>query len=369
MSTIEFPDLHPESQAVIAALLDSTLDDSSQMAVSEEALARFAFGWVTAEESEAIVAALTISVAMRNRLMELRDSIRDAEASASSRLQVFEKEKGLGEVMTAALHASIRLLSRWSKAWSPRTEISSLSLEEKRSLRALLRGLGTSLQAAPAQPAVARNRGIGQAARVVVEPGDVFADLSVHVASDESLVAKAEFSRPFTEPKEISLYVVESGGAWAWIGSSIANGSRWILKTPQYAGLLGLPSGDVASHSFALSEGRWLMPRGWISLQVSRDLKDRRLASPTRLRLRRPPIISGGMFAIAFELPESLREVFAEDCLSVSIALGSAEFVLGSWKVKDLPPTSEIELQAALEGVADCDFESSSAIHLIMRPG
>jgi hypothetical protein len=367
MTTLDFPELEPESQQIIAALLDSALDDLPQHELSEEALARFACGWVTEEESEAVLMALTWSSSMREHLLELRRNLVAAEASPEERVRIFGQNKKLGDVMAAALQSSIKVLSSWSKAWTVGTDMATFAVEEKRSLRSLLLGLGATIQANAGQPAAARTRGRSQTAKVVVEPGNIFANLSIYVASDESLVADAEFSEPFKEPKEISLYVVEPGGAWSWIGSNTANGSRWNLKTPQYGAMLGLPTGDIASHCFALSEGRWLMPRGWVALHVHEDIAERKVASPTRLRLRRPPVISNGEFVMSFELPDTLREAHLKDCLTVSISVGAASYVLGSWKVRDLAPTPEVELRVPSAGLQDCEFESHSGIQLTIR--
>ena len=368
MNAIDYKDMSPESLAILAALADSALDDSPRGEIGEEALARFACGWITPEESEQVIAALTTSDALRTRLLEMRKSLREAEVGSAQRAAAFAKEPKLAEVMTAAFKSSMKVLARWSEAWSVQPE-SSWNADDKRSLRSMLVDLGSSLREKRYQGAVAFARGAASAARVVVEPGNVFADLSVEVSGDESLEAIASFSKPFSEPKEVSLYVVEPGGAWSWIGSNVASGSTWSLKTPGYASMLGLEQGDVASHCFALSEGRWFMPRGWVALHLSEEFKSKSITSPTRLRLRKPPVVSHGDFVISFELPDSLREVFADDYLNVSITVGTTSFVLGSWKVKDLSPTQEVELRAPAMGIADCEFESYSAIRLTMRPG
>jgi len=361
------PELHTESQAIITALLDSTLDDSSQVLVSDEALARFACGWITPEESETVVTALTQSADLRARLLDLREKVRQAEAAPSARKQIFEKEKSLAHVMHEAFKASVKMLSEWTTAWSFESDVSSFGIEEKRSLRGLLREIGNNMVSTSLQPAYSVSRG-AQSSRVVVEPGNVFADISVMVAGDESLVARAQFSQPYAEPTEISLYVVEPSGAWSWIGSNITSGTRWLLKTPKYAAMLNLSTGDLAAHNFALSEGRSLTSRGWIALHINESLRDRGVPSPTRVRLRKTPVISNGTFAMSFELPERLREVYREETLTLSISIGSASYVLGSWKVKDLPPTTEVELLAPVEGVKDGEFQSTAGIQLLIRP-
>lgn len=362
------PELQPESAAIISALLDSVLDDYTHVQVDEEALARFACGWITAEESDAVIAALSTSNYLRTRLLEMRKSLDEAAASPIARDEIFEKDGPLKRAMAAALKASVKALSRWNEACEKGRKKSGVSLEDRRSLRAILMGVGMRLQDSGLQPAFASHRGAAQAARVVVEPGNVFAELTVQAEEDQSLIARAKFSKPFDEPQEVSLYVVEPGGAWAWIGSNLARGSHWTLETPDFAAMLGLEPGEVPSNCFALSEGRWFMPRGWAPLRISEDLAHRGIASPTRLRLRKSPSVRNGNFAMSFEFPETLRQTFIDDQLTLSIAIGSTTFVLGAWAVQDLPPSLEVEIKAPSMGLPDCEFEMHSAICLMLRP-
>jgi hypothetical protein len=361
-------ELQPESAAIVTALLDSALDDSTSAWRDEEALARFACGWITPEESDAVIASLCSSSYQRSRLLQMRKSLNEAAVSPEARQAVFATDAPLKRTMLAALKTSAKVLSRWNEACEGARKKTGVSVEEKRSLRAIMTGIGMRLQESAMQPAFAATRSSAQAARVVVEPGNVVAELAVRAEEDQSLTAHAKFSKPFTEPQEISLYVVEPGGAWAWIGSNLARGSHWTLETPSFASMLGLEPGDVASNCFALSEGRWFMPRGWVPLRISNDLEMRGIASPTRLRLRKSPAIRDGILAMSFEFPDTLRQLFLEDQLTLSIAIGSVTFVLGAWAVKDLPPSLEIEIKAPSLGLPDCEFEMHSAICLMVRP-
>lgn len=365
MTTTDFPELNPETEAIMAALLDSALDDMTHVAVSEDAIARYACGWVTPEESDAVVAALTTSSTFRARLLEMKADIRSAEQGPTERAQVFSRDSHLAEAMTSAFVSSMKLLSRWSQAWATR-EPQNLTIEDKRSLYSLLANLGTRMQANTMQPAFARSG--RPPAKVVVEPGNVSADLAVRVEEDDSIHAQATFSKPYEEPKEVSLYVVEGGGEWTWIGSNVAKGSVWSLKTPQYASMLGLGEGDLASQSFAMSEGRGFMSRGWVGLDISEDLQARGAALPTRLRLKKPPMIVSGNLVISFEMPESLQNAYANENLTLAIVVGSASYVLGSWKISELRAMPEVELRAPAASMEDCAFESHSAIRLMIRP-
>lgn len=364
----EASEFKAETAEIVAALLDSALPGKDIPSASEEALARFACGWITPEESEQVIASLSSSRYLRSRLLEMRQRLAEAAATPEARREVFKQDAPLRRAMNAALKASARVLSKWGEACEMGQKKAAMSVEERRSLRAILMGVGMRIQDSSLQPAFARTRGAGQAARVVVEPGNVFAELSVHAEEDESLIAHAKFSKPFDEPREVSLYVVEPAGAWAWIGSNLAKGSSWSLQTPDFASMLGLEPGEVPTSCFALSEGRWLLPRGWVPLRISHELDSRGIASPTRLRLRKAPAVRDGNFAMSFEFPETLRETFIEDRLTLSISIGSATFVLGAWPVRELPPSLEVEIKAPSLGVPDCEFEMHSAICLMLRP-
>ena len=71
---------------------------------------------------------------------------------------------------------------------------------------------------------------------------------------------------------------------------------------------------------------------------------------------------------MSFDFPDTLRQTFIDDKLTLSLSIGSATFVLGAWPVKDLSPSLEVEIRAASLGVPDCEFEMHSAICLTMRP-
>lgn len=361
-------DLRPESAAIITALLDSALEDSTLAPVDEDALARFACGWITPEESDVVIGALSSSDHLRARLLEMRRNLYEAGATPEARETIFEEDAPLKRVMTSALKSSVKTLSRWNEACEKGRKKSGVCLDDRRSLRAILMGVGMRLQDSALQPAFATHRGAGQAARVVVEPGNVFAELTVQAEEDQSLTAKAKFSRPFANPQEVSLYVVEPGGAWAWIGSNLARGANWTLETPDFAAMLGLEPGELPANCFTLSEGRWFLPRGWVPLRISGDLDHRGIASPTRLRLRKTPAVRDGSFTMSFEFSEALRQTFIEDQLTLSIAIGSSTFVLGAWPVQELPPSLEIEITAPSMGIPDCEFEMHSAICLMLRP-
>ncbi len=213
MTTLDdAPELHPESAAIITALLDSVLDDVTHFQVDEEALARFACGWITADESDAVIAALASSNYFRTRLVDMRKSLGDAAATPVARDAIFEKDAPLKRAMTAALAASVQALSRWNEACEKGRKKSGVSLEDRRSLRAIMMGVGMRLQDSGLQPAFASHRGAAQAGKVMVEPGNVFAELTVQAEEDQSLTARAKFSKPFEEAQEVSLYVVEPGG-------------------------------------------------------------------------------------------------------------------------------------------------------------
>jgi hypothetical protein len=71
---------------------------------------------------------------------------------------------------------------------------------------------------------------------------------------------------------------------------------------------------------------------------------------------------------MSFEFPETLRQAFIDDQLTLSIAIGSTTFVLGAWAVQELPPSLEVEIKAPSMGLPDCEFEMHSAICLMLRP-
>lgn len=366
MTPINDSDLHPGTLAIVEALLDSALEGKSMPPVSEEALARYACGWITPDEKDAVVAALITSSDMRDRLIQMTEALNYAGQSVNNRNEIFESDSALKRVMVAALKSTSRVLANWKEACTQGLNHPELREEEKRSLRSLLKGMGKRIEPLRLAPSFSATRG-AQAAKVVVEPGDVFADLAVRVEEDDSLFAKAKFSKPFAEPREISLYVVEPGGAWAWIGSNLARGSDWTLSTPEYASMLGLVPGEAASHCFALSEGRWFAPRGWVALYINDELRGKKITSPTRLRLRTAPAVRHGNFVLGFEFPDSLREAFAQDRLTLSVDFGGATLMLGEWNVRDLPPSLDVELSAPSLGVPDGDFQMHSSMNLMLR--
>ncbi len=71
---------------------------------------------------------------------------------------------------------------------------------------------------------------------------------------------------------------------------------------------------------------------------------------------------------MSFEFPEALRDTFIDDQLTVSIGIGSTAFVLGSWPVRELSPSLEVQIKAPSMGLPDCEFEMHSAICLMLRP-
>ncbi len=367
MTQLNDTDLHPGTLAIVEALLDSSLEDRRPPPVNEDALARYACGWITPEERDSVVAALTASADMRARLIQMTESLRSAGQGVDDRNSVFESDSALKRVMVSALKSTSRVLANWEDACTQGPNHPELRVEEKRSLRSLFLGMGKRVEPLRLSPSFSATRG-AQTAKVVVEPGNVFADLAIRVEEDDSLFAKAKFSQPFAEPREISLYIVEPGGAWAWIGSNLARGSDWTLATPEYASMLGLVPGEAASHCFALSEGRWFSPRGWVALYISDQLRGKKITSPTRLRLRTAPAVRNGNFILGFEFPDSLREVFAQDRLTLSIDFGGATLMLGEWNVRELPPSLDVELSAPSLGVPDGEFEMHAAMNLMLRP-
>lgn len=363
MNSIDTSDLHPETRAIVEALVDSSLDNTARPGVDEDALARFACGWVTVEERDEVVSALTASRDLRERLLQMTERLREAETGVEARQRNFQADPTLRQAMESALRGCASALARWGEAFS---KGNTGSEEERRSLRSVLMGIGKRLEPKGTSFAYATARGAGPA-KVLVEPGNVFAELDVRVDDGESLVAHAHFSQPFPEPREVSLYVVEQGGAWSWIGSNLAKGADWNLETPEYASMLGLDPGELNAQCFALSEGRWFMPRGWVALRISEELHQRGISSPTRLRLRKPPSVQGESFVIGFELPAPVRETFANDRLTLSVDVGSASFVLGAWAVKELPSSLDVELVAPSLGIPDGEFQLHSAINLMLR--
>ncbi len=360
--------LHPAALEIAVALLASSKPDLSSAGVDETALARFACGWVTSDEHAQVVVALTESAALRGRLIQMRRELLAAQRGVNEQADVLKRNSVLAKVMSEALKASFGVFSNWQescqKAWSD----VGISADEKRSIRTGLLGIAERLRTAGTPP-YALTRSERRISSVIVQPGDNVAELSVTVEDDESLVAEAKFSHPYVDPKEISLYIVEPSGAWAWLGSSIANRSFWNLTTTGCAAMLDLPCGDLSSHWFVLGEGRWFGRRNTVSLYICDDLRHPNTSPHARLILSRAPMVSDGHFVIQFELPQAVRDAYADASLTLSVDLGSSAFVLGNWHIQDLPTSREVELVAPAPGLPDCSLDLHSSVSLCLRRG
>jgi hypothetical protein len=96
---------------------------------------------------------------------------------------------------------------------------------------------------------------------ILVAPGNRTAELAISLDDSGQIRAEAWFGRAFETPTEVSLYLVEPSGGWAWLGSNLAQGNRWRLVTPGCQEMLDLPVGNLDGHCFALAEGRLTVRR------------------------------------------------------------------------------------------------------------
>jgi hypothetical protein len=135
MTPMNDSDLHPSTVAIIEALLDSALEGKVAPPISEEALARYACGWITPEEKDAVLAALVTSSDLRDRLIQMTEALNYAGQSISKRNAIFESDSALKLVMVAALKSTSKVLANWKEACTIGPAQPGLREEEQRSLR------------------------------------------------------------------------------------------------------------------------------------------------------------------------------------------------------------------------------------------
>lgn len=353
--------LNPETEAIVAALI-AVGNTESIGPVDEEALARFACGWVTEDEQDAVIAALTKSSGLRDRLLEMKAALERSQESAEARLQMTRDCGPLGRVLDEALRASMTAFSHWNEVCR---HVQNAGSDELRTVRAELMKIGASLRSAPV--GFATTRADSLQTLVLVHPGDVNAELTVWCDEKDTLFAKARFLKPFEEPKEVSLYVVEPGGAWAWLGSSVAVSSHWSLEAHGCSRMLDIPPGDFSSQWFTLAEGKYFAPRRTIKVRVGEEARTQSAAPYVHLRLWKGPEVCDGVFRIGLELPETLRESYLNAKLTAALDIGSTAYFLGSWPLADLPEDRHVELAVPLAGVPDAEMEIFSAVSLSFR--
>lgn len=357
--------VHPEAAAIIDALIASAADDLTPVSLDDDALARFACGWTTEAERTDAIMALVASKSHRERLLKLTEEIKRAEVGPAERAEAFRRCPAVARVLQSALTATVNLYSNWSASCRMIAESESEDVSLTRSARAAMARIGERLMATPG-PALALGRGSEQRSHVIVHPGDVTADLRVSCVDNDSIEAHAEFESPFLKPAEVSLYLVEPDGAWVWLGSSIADGKRWRLKTQGYWDLLELPPGTLNSMWFALSVGRWFVPRSTINLRISERLRRKDSAPYIRLNLNSTPAIRGGKFKVEIECPDAIRTSYAGSNINVALEVGATVYMLGSWPLNSLSRDRYVELNAPAPGLPDCELEMSGAVRLYL---
>lgn len=367
MSIEEQVDMHEETQRVIRALFEATVPEPATAFDPEASLARFACGWATPEEADQVIEALIASSPLRNRLVEMRQRLLEAESSVEARVRVFEQEPVLGAAMKSALSGCVKLFANWNESCRAGAR-HKLDREGQRSLGAALRQLSRRLSDNVAVPAFALTRGAAHAKNILVEPGELRADLTVEVDQDESFRAHATLSQRPQEGKELSLYLVEPNGGWVWLGCNTVIGDQWMLDGGGFSALCNIPVEKITMENFAMAEGRFFQPRNWIPVWVSDQLRrSRHIAPPGKLRSLKGPSIQGQQLHVEMEFPEALRLALNDAQMVMSVDLGATSFVVGSWPVAQLPKSKEIVVDAHLPGIPDCQLEYQSAVTLMFR--
>ena len=105
-------DMHPESLAILRALVESAEPQKPDVRDLETALARFACGWATAEEQDEVIAALIGSSELRQRLIQMRERIAAAEIDLDTRVRVFEQDPVIARAMKSALAGCVSVFAR-----------------------------------------------------------------------------------------------------------------------------------------------------------------------------------------------------------------------------------------------------------------
>ena len=357
-------ELGPHSAAIVDALIRCAPGRLEIGLEAEGAIERFACGWVTTKEHDNVVAALTRSQALRSRLFEVREQLKAANLGLDAQAAVFAEDPALGRTMREALSASLSAYADWGSACAKALDVATERKDLARTFRSAIGRLVEGARSMVTGPRFAASRTAAEPHLVVVAPGNRTAELVVRHDSDDRIVAEARFNKPFGEPTEVSLYLVEPGGGWAWLGSSIARGQVWNLTTEGCEEISEIPPGRLDSRWFALSEGR-RSPRK--SLATNGPPVGHDEGSALRLTLVDAPTITNGVLTLSVEVPKDMPRHDTDARLQLAVDVGETIYVLNEWKVKDLPVSGPVALRAQVPGIPDCALELSSVLRLSIR--
>ncbi len=273
----------------------------------------------------------------------------------------------MSKTLNEAATSLFGVLGRWkSVCASAISDADSLLTHELRSVQTILRQLGASLKNLP--PAIAATRGeTGGGAASASHLSRTLAHLMLSISPDGRLVANVEMARPLSTAGELSLYIVGPEGEWIYLGSSAPSGLRWELVIGDNSELMGLPVLSMGPSCFALTEGHEIPEWHTVRLKIGSDLPPNGGASSLWLTVTEPSSVENGVFRMGIELPSPLRTRLADATVVAALDVGGTRFVLGEWRVKDLPTSDTISLSAPLPAISDCKFELHSRVTLFAK--
>jgi hypothetical protein len=266
--------------------------------------------------------------------LKLFDQARSLQRSVGDRDAATAAEPALGRAISAAVGRLVSAASGWQNAcegaFGGSNPLAGASMAFK--------NLGKQLSAMPLQPALTRSG--RQTVNLTVHPGDLKASLRAEADGTVLRVHATLESEP-AESKELSLYIVEAGGGWAWIGSAHTQGGEWSLVAHNVFEMLGIDPDELNAQWFALAEGRMLPRRNTVALSTGS-------AEPVRLGVVELPRVSDGLFTVTIEWPARIAESHPGSNLELALELGPIRYPIGFWPVSSLGNGPSLQLSAPI---------------------
>lgn len=361
MKRDEMP-LSADAIEIATALMASVPEPRS--IVDEDLLARFVLGWVSEIEHAAVVSAITASPSLRTRCLSMFDQVRAMQAGIEARDSILRREPSLAEALKAILERSLKYCYQWRSICE---QAIGGHLNQEVPVRQMLLNFGNSLSLSPVRPALTRSG--RRKSDVSIQPNGRRATLEVDEI-EGGLHVKAELLEALDQDNEISLYAVEPGGGWVWIGSALVSGLSWSLNAPHVLDMLGLTFEEFDPGWLVLVEGR-MLPRGdSITLTIAENLRQAELGHSVRLKLIQPPTVKDGQLSMRFAVPPALRERYKDAVLSLSLDLGPVRYPVAALPISELGHEPAVEMSAAMPGVIeDGEFEYLPGLSLELRVG
>ena len=354
MSNEDGPSLNPLTSEILSALMDcydSEVKETPNDDDFETLLAQFACGWITDEERTTVISKLTESEELRLRLLEMRETLKSSKQGVLS-----ANDPVLAKAVMMSVKGLMNVYSHWKEACVSVLAAGSARLDEIRSLHTAMRRIDARWSLQPAGAAL--TRGETRTGTITIQPGNTVAQLHIQTTSNGDATFNAEIRSPWERAKDLSLYVVGPDGEWIFLGSASTDGLQWQLAVTRFGERLGSAVTDLNTSWLALAEGPHLPKRSTLRLDRTTDGVD----SSVWLATTTPASVLGGEFSVGIELPDAVRAELVGGMIVASVNLGAVNYVIGRWRVSDLPGSRQVFLRAPLDGVEDGEIEMESAI-------